>query len=90
MANPASQAEQPARTVIDDFARADSLHHGSAWESLNPGYWKIENGTLRRRLKNYGDRARRTGFPYHYETHQGKKMSGDYDPSLPQGILWRR
>ncbi len=90
VANPALQGEQPAERLLDDFARADSLHHGSAWESLNPGYWKIENGTLRRRLKNYGDRARRTGFPYHYETHQGKKMSGDYDPSLPQGILWRR
>ena len=83
-------AQRSQETLIDDFARVDSLYHGSAWESLNPGYWKIEDGTLRRRLKNYGDRARRTGFPYHYETHQGKKMNVDYDPSLPQGILWRR
>lgn len=68
----------------------DSLVHGPEWESLNPGYWQIKNGALRRRLKNYGDRARRTGFPYHSETHGGKPMQTDYDPSLPQGILWRR
>ena len=69
---------------------ADSLVHGPEWESLNPGFWQIKDGALRRRLKNYGDRARRTGFPYHYETHQKKPMPTEYDPSLPQGILWRR
>lgn len=77
-------------TVLDDFARPDSLVHGVEWESLNPGYWKVENGTLRRRLSNYGDRARRTGFPYHSETNAGVPLETDYDPSLPQGILWRR
>ncbi len=86
----ASAALNLPGTVIDDFSRPDSLFHGSKWESLNPGYWKIENGSLRRRLKNYGDRARRTGFPYHSETHGGKKMETEYDPSLPQGVLWRR
>ena len=46
--------EQTARTaalpgtLVDDFSRADSLFHGSGWESLNPGFWKIDNGTLRR------------------------------------------
>ena len=40
--------------TVDDFARADSLYHGSDWETLNPGYWKIENGALRRRLTNVG------------------------------------
>jgi hypothetical protein len=71
-------------------AGADTLVHGPEWESLNPGYWQIKNGALRRRLKNYGDRARRTGFPYHSETHGGKPMQIEYDPSLPHGILWRR
>ena len=28
----------------------DSLVHGPEWESLNPGYWKIKDGALRRRL----------------------------------------
>jgi hypothetical protein len=93
---PAAALRQTAKaaalpgTLIDDFARADSLHHGSGWESLNPGYWKIENGTLRRRLKNYGDRARRTGFPFHSETNTGEALETEYDPSLPQGVLWRR
>lgn len=88
--------EQTARTatlpgtLVDDFSRADSLFHGSGWESLNPGFWKIDNGTLRRRLKNYGDRARRTGFPFHSETNTGEALETDYDPSLPQGVLWRR
>lgn len=76
--------------VVDDFSRPDSLYHGDGWESLNPGYWQIENGALRRRLTNYGDRARRTGFPYHYETHQKSEMRVDYDPSLPHGAMYRR
>jgi len=78
------------KTSIDDFSRPDSLVHGPEWESLNPGYWQIKNGTLRRRLNNVGDRARRTGFPYHSETHAKKPMATEYDPSLPHGILWRR
>jgi hypothetical protein len=81
---------RPALVAIDSFSHPDSLVHGSEWESLNPGYWQIKNGALRRRLKNVGDRARRTGFPYHSETHGKKKMETDYDPSLPHGILWRR
>ena len=76
--------------LLDDFSRPDALFHGSEWESLNPGYWQIKDGTLRRRLKNYGDRARRTGFPYHAETNTRSAMETDYDPSLPEGILWRR
>ncbi len=71
-------------------ATPNSLVVGPEWESLNPGFWQIKGGALRRRLKNYGDRARRTGFPYHYETHQKKPMPTEYDPSLPHGILWRR
>ena len=82
--------EKAASASIDSFSRPDSLGHGTEWESLNPGYWQIKDGALRRRLKNVGDRARRTGFPYHSETHGKKKMETDYDPSLPHGILWRR
>ncbi len=76
--------------VIDTFDRPDSLYHGDGWETLNPGYWSIKDGALHRRLRNVGDRARRTGFPYHYETHQETTMPVEYDPSLPAGILWRR
>jgi hypothetical protein len=74
------------------FNGPDSLVHGPEWESLNPGFWQIKDGTLRRRFKNYGDRARATGFPYHYETH-GKGegvMPVEYDPTLPLGIIYRR
>jgi len=70
------------------FTGADSLVLGKGWESLNPGYWQIKNGALRRRLKNVGERARRTGFPFHSET-RGKDMQTDYDPSLPVGIVYR-
>ena len=86
---PEAQAAYPIMAV-DEFDRPDSLYHGDGWETLNPGYWQIENNTLRRRLTNYGDRARRTGFPYHYETHQQKEMPVDYDPSLPHGAIYRR
>jgi hypothetical protein len=77
-------------TIVDDFDRDDSLYRGDDWESLNPGYWQIEDGALRRRLTNYGDRARKTGFPFHYETHKQTAMPVDYDPSLPHGVIYRR
>jgi hypothetical protein len=62
------------------------------WESLNPGYWKIFDGRLRRATTAFGDRARNTGFPFHYEsrTNPNGKMSVDYDPSLPLSIMWNR
>jgi hypothetical protein len=66
----------------------DSPFLGHQWQTLNPGYWCIKNGTLRRRITNYGDRARRTGFPFHGMTH-GFDYQTDYDPSLPPGIAWR-
>ena len=74
------------------FDGPDSLVAGKDWESLNPGYWQIKNGALRRRFGNYGERARSTGFPFHYETHKrnGGVMDMDYDPSLPPGIIYRR
>ena len=71
-----------------DFAKPDSLFHGHQWQTLNPGYWKVENGALRRRLVNYGDRARRTGFPFHAETHSFEYKT-DYDPSLKSGIIYQ-
>ena len=69
------------------FTGADSDYHGHHWQTLNPGYWKIESGALRRRLHNYGDRARRTGFPFHAETN-GFEYKTEYDPSLPSGVLY--
>lgn len=79
-----------AEVVVDGFDRPDSLYHGHGWESLNPGYWKVEGKALRRRLHNRGDRARATGFPFHWETHKGQPMPMEYDPSLPFGMIWRR
>jgi len=37
--------------LIDDFNRPDTPYHGISWETLNPGYWKIEDGALRRRSR---------------------------------------
>lgn len=72
-------------------ADSDSLVHGSEWETFNPGFWQTKGGVLRRRVTNYGDRARATGFPFHYETHRksGGVMPVDYDPSLPPGVIYR-
>jgi len=66
------------------------------WESLNPGYWRFDGTGMRRVVKALGDRARATGFPYHYETRGlgDATVSGEmpvvYDPSLPLGLMWRR
>lgn len=83
-----------ASAATTTFDRPNSLYHGDEWESLNPGYWQIHDGALRRRIHNYGDRARKTGFPYHYETHGDRlgtyEMPVEYDPSLPPGVLWHR
>ena len=90
----ASVSTKPARAHSVSFQGPDSLYHGDDWESLNPGYWSIRNNALRRRIHNYGDRARNTGFPYHYETHGDRlgshTMPVDYDPTLPPGLIWRR
>ena len=83
-------AATPREMRVDDFARADSLHAGDAWESLNPGYFQIAGRALRRKLHNLGDQRPGTKFPWHWETHQKAKMPVEYDPSLPLGILWRR
>ena len=85
-ARAASETGNRAASYV--FGNTDSLSVGPGWESLNPGYWQLKGGALRRRLKNVGDRARRTGFPFHSMT-AGKKMETDYDPSLPVGILYR-
>ncbi len=87
----ASTSTLSARTV--KFEAPDSLYHGDDWETLNPGYWQVEGNALRRRIHSLGDRARNTGFPYHYETHSPRghsKMPVDYDPSLPPGLIWHR
>jgi len=83
-------ASSRADVLTQTFTGPDSLAHGPEWKSLNPGYWQIKDCVLRRRLKNYGDRARQTGFPYHYETHQQIPTEIDYNPSLPHGVLCQR
>ena len=79
----------PVATKIARNTNPDSLYHGHSWQTLNPGFWKIENGVLRRRMKNYGDRARKTGFPFHAVTH-GFKFETKYDPSLLPCAIYAR
>ena len=87
-----SGQDEPEVIVIDDFDRTDTFYHGDMWESLNPGYWKIEDKTLRRQVRTRGDRARATGFPYHYKTHNrnGGVMPAEYTTLPPYGMIWRR
>lgn len=70
--------------MVDDFDRADSFYAGDGWHSLNPGYWKLEGKALRRRISTRGDRARRTGFPFH------RYMETEYETRPPYGMIWRR
>ena len=80
-----TQGAAPAgSTVVDDFGRADSFYHGHGWESLNPGYWKVEGKALRRRVRTLGGKARRTGFPFH------AYMETDYETRPPYGMIWRQ
>ena len=90
----AATSRTPAGAETVTFSGKDSLYHGDEWETLNPGYWQVRNGALRRRIHSLGDRARNTGFPYHYETHGARmgsySMPVQYDPSLPPGLAWLR
>jgi hypothetical protein len=81
----AGQADAQQRAIlVDDFRRRDSFYHGDGWESLNPGYWNIRSNALRRQIRTRGDRARRTGFPFH------RYMETDYETRPPFGMIWRR
>ena len=73
-------ANNPGTVLVDDFDRPDELYHGDGLETLNPGYWKIENKTLRRRLKNVGDRNPHKWFPFQWETY----------PPIPRLEGWTR
>jgi len=79
-------------TLVDTFDRPDALYHGHHWETLNPGYWKIQDHALRRRLQNVGNRNPITNFPWHWSSG-GKEVeprTGDRTPNLPMGMIWRR
>ena len=86
--NTAGAATIASLPHVSGAQATNSLFHGFGWESLNPGFWQVTDGFVRRRLKNYGDRARRTGFPFHSATN-GQKMATEYDPTLPPGIIYR-
>ncbi|MBG85841.1 MAG: hypothetical protein CMO80_02945 [Verrucomicrobiales bacterium] len=87
-----SKAAVDSMKKVVRFDGPDSLCHGPGWETFNPGFWQIKGSALRRRIRNYGDRARSTGFPFHYETHRrnGGVMPTEYDPSLPPGVIYRK
>ncbi|MHC4360293.1 MAG: alkaline phosphatase D family protein [Planctomycetota bacterium] len=89
--------ELPGPIVVDDFNRPDSLYHGHKWETLNPGYWKVENKALRRRLRNRGDWVQQLQFPFRTllkkdSTYSVRRetLPPAYPPSLPFGMIWRR
>ena len=82
LARPASA--QQGEAVVDDFDRPDSFYHGDGWESLNPGYWKLQDRALRRSLRTRGRKARATGFPFH------RFMETEYETRPPYGMIWRR
>jgi hypothetical protein len=81
----------PGQSVtIDNFERPDALHVGDQWESINPGYWQIQDESMRRRLTHRGNRHPDDWFPWHWETHRDRPMPVMTDPSLPYGMIWRR
>ena len=76
--------------LVDDFQRPNSLYHGGEWESLTPGFWKLEGNSLRRQFDNTGSQARATGYPFAWKSRFGLTMPVSYDPSLPYGMIWHR
>ena len=87
---PLARGQDSYSLVVDGFNRPDSLGIGDGWESLNPGYWKIQSRALRRRLKNVGDGNPVLWFPWHWETHRQRAIPLNRDLSLPYGMIWRR
>lgn len=92
----ATQLNGQQTVLVDDFSRADSLYHGHGWETLNPGYWKIEDHALRRRLRNRGDWGGKPEFPFR-TLLDGRKppistppLPRPYAPALPISMIWRR
>lgn len=81
-----------ADTTLVSLKPQNTLQFAQDWEGLNPGYWQIENGILRRAVTAVGDRARDTGFPFHYEsqTKIDGQMPVEYDPSLSMSTIWHR
>ena len=75
-----------------DLTPKTALQLTEDWEGLNPGYWTFEKGQMRRAITAVGDRARNTGFPFHYEsqTNIDGVMPTVYDPSLPMSTFWNR
>ena len=76
--------------ILDDFNRQNSEYIGDYWESLNPGYWRIQDKTLKRRLLPDNDPLEVDWYPWHWETHFNQEMPVKHDPSLPFGMIWRR
>ena len=48
----------------------------------------MEGGALRRRLRNFGDRPGEPVFPFHHTPDNPWPLT--YDPSLPNGMIYRR
>lgn len=88
----AKVAPSPLRSELLTGSPFGGLDLASDWEGLNQGYWRQNGESIRRRMRAYGDRARDTGFPYHYESQANPEglMPTEYDPSLPLGIMWNR
>ncbi len=88
----ATSAANAESVVVDDFNRPKTLYHGNLWETLNPGYWEVKQGALRRRLQNVGNGNPSTSFPFHW-SNGGKPIAartGNRTPNLPMGMIWRR
>ena len=91
----ATAAHHGKAAALDRFDGAHGVFPGDRWEGMNLGYWREGDGGLHRVTRAMGDRARITGFPYHYKTHTERgegtgEMPVDYDPSQPLGIMWSR
>ena len=87
---PRAVSEYSDIRVLDAFDRPNSTYIGNDWETLNPGFWKIKNGVLRRELPQGDAKKVIDWFPWHARHMEHSSSIRSEDPSLPFGMLWRR
>ena len=76
--------------VLDAFDRPNGSYIGDNWETLNPGFWKIKNGVLRRESPKGDAKNVIDWYPWHTPELEHSPSLLSRDPSLPFGMLWRR
>lgn len=64
--------------AIDSFDRPDSTYHGDDWETLTPGFWRIQNQALARDLANLGEAPYGMLWNRHWNLRSNYTIEADF------------